>query len=184
MSIEIEKKYRLTEKLRGEVEESLEEFGAEFLGEDFEENTLFSNDDLFRRNAIVRIRRKGDRAVLTFKQRISATSDAKQQIEHESDVSDADAVRSIIESVGLRPATVYEKRRKTYKFRDVEVVLDELPFGQFMEIEGSISAIAEAEMLLGIEELAVEPETYPRLAMKYGVRNGDIVESRFIRSSE
>jgi len=179
MSIEIEKKYRLTPELRTEVEAALEEFGAEFVGEDFEENTIFSNDDLFERNAIVRIRRKGNKAVLTFKQRIANTSDAKQQIEHESEISDAGAARSIVESIGLIAAIVYEKRRRTYKFRSVEVVLDELPFGLFMEIEGPISAIAEAEMLLGIEELDVEHETYPRLTAKYGVRNGDLVESRF-----
>ena len=179
MSIEIEKKYRLTEELMVEVEAALEEFDAEFVGEDLEENTLFSDDDLFERNAIVRIRRKGDKAILTFKQRMASTSDAKQQIEHESEVSDADAVRSIIESIGLRAGIVYEKRRKTYKFRSVEVVLDELPFGLFMEIEGPISAIAEAEMLLGIEGLEVEQETYPRLTAKHGTRYGDLVESRF-----
>ena len=179
MSIEIEKKYRLTEKLREEIEATLEEFGAKFVSEDFEENTLFSNDDLFERNAIVRIRRKSDSAVLAFKQRIASTSDTKQQIEYESEIFDADAVRSIIESIGLRAAIVYEKRRKTYQFRNVEVVLDDLPFGQFMEIEGPISAIAEAEMMLGIEELVVEHETYPRLAAKYGTRSGAIIESRF-----
>ena len=184
MSIEIEKKYRLTDELRGEVVGALEEFGAEFVGEDLEENILFTNNDLFERNSVVRIRRKGDKALLTFKQRIASTSQAKQQIEFESEVSDADAVQSIIESIGLRAAIVYEKRRTTYKFRNVEVVLDELPFGDFMEIEGQISAIAEAEMLLGLEELEVEHETYPRLAVKYGMRNGDVVESRFTRSEE
>jgi adenylate cyclase class 2 len=179
MSVEIEKKYRLTEELKHEVVGSLEEFSAEFIREDLEENTLFSNDDLFEKNAIVRIRRTRKKAILTFKRRIASTSDAKRQIEFESEVSDPDAVRSIIESMGLRAAIVYEKRRKTYKFRSVEIVLDELPFGHFMEIEGPLSAIAEAEMLLGIDELEVEHETYPRLAMKYGVKVGDIVESRF-----
>jgi adenylate cyclase class 2 len=184
MALEIEKKFRIAVGEREEILEALEEFGAEFVREDFEENTLFSNDDLFERNAIVRIRRIADKAILTFKQRIASTSDAKQQIEYESEVSDANAVRSIIESIGLRAAVVYEKRRKTYRFRSVEVVLDELPFGEFMEIEGPISAIAEAEMLLGIEELKVENETYPRLTAKYGTRNGEVVESRFTRSDD
>jgi adenylate cyclase class 2 len=182
MSIEIEKKYRLTEELKADVGIALKEFGAEFVGEDIEENTIFSSDELFEKNAVVRIRRMPDRSVLTFKQRLANTSDAKRQIEYESDISDAEALRSIIESIGLKAAIVYEKRRKTYKFRSVEVVLDELPFGQFMEIEGPLSAIAEAEMLLGIDELEVEHETYPRLAVKYGIRNGDVIESRFAKS--
>src|SRR6188508_671466 len=182
MGLEIEKKFRITDGEREEIVEALEDFGAEFVREDFEENTLFSNDDLFERNAIVRIRRIADKTILTFKQRIVSTSDAKHQTEYESEVSDADAVRSIIESIGLRAAVVYEKRRKIYKFRSVEVVMDELPFGEFMEIEGPISAIAEAELLFAIEDLKVENETYPRLAAKYGTRNGEVVESRFTRS--
>jgi adenylate cyclase class 2 len=179
MGIEIEKKYRLTPEQRTEVVESLEEFGAVFVGEDLEENTLFSNDDLFARNAVVRIRRIDDRAILTFKQRIASNSDAKQQIEHESEVADAGELRSILESIGLSAALVYEKRRKTYKVRSVELVLDELPFGQFMEIEGPITAIAEVEMLLGLEDLEVEHETYPRLTAKHGKRKGAVIESRF-----
>jgi hypothetical protein len=48
-----------------------------------------------------------------------------------------------------------------------------------MEIEGSITAIAEAEMFLGIEYYETEHATYPHLTMKYGVQNEDLVEARF-----
>jgi len=181
MSIEIEKKYRLTPESRDGIIESLNEFGAEFEREDQEENTIFANAELVARKAIVRIRRTQGSAILTFKQRLESTNSAKQQIEFESQVADADAVRSIVEALGLQAAIVYEKRRRTYKFRSAEVVLDELPFGLFMEIEGSLSSIAEVEMLLDIEDLEVEHETYPRLTAKFGNRNGDVVESRFER---
>ncbi len=179
MAIEIEKKYRLTAKLCEEIVGTLEEFNAVFEGEDLEENMLFTNEDLVSINAIVRIRRTQTRSLLTFKQRVAGVSDAKHQIEFESEIADADSVRSIIESIGLKAVSVYEKRRRTYRFRDVEVVLDELPFGLFMEIEGPITGIAEAEMLLGIEDLEIEHETYPRLTAKYGERNGNVIESRF-----
>lgn len=179
MAIEIEKKYRITPELRDEIVEMLDEFGAEFEGEDAEENTIFGNDDLIERKAVVRIRRTQGKSILTFKQRVAGTSDAKQQTEFESAVADPDAVTKIIEAIGLRRAIVYEKRRKTYKFRNVEIVLDELPFGLFMEIEGSISAIAEAEMLLGIEDLEVVHETYPWMTMRLGTKNGDVIEARF-----
>ena len=81
--------------------------------------------------------------------------------------------------LGLARVLIYEKKRRTYKFRSVEVVLDELPFGLFMEIEGSLTAIKEAEMLLGVEELEVEYETYPRLTARFGTKNGSVVEARF-----
>lgn len=182
MSIEIEKKYRLTEERRAEVVAALDEFGAKFVRNDVEENTIFSNDLLFGRHAIVRIRKTGDRSMITFKQRTKSFSEAKQQIEYETQIDDADAARSILENIGLRRVLVYEKKRATYDFRNSEIVLDELPFGLFMEIEGPLTAIAEAEMLLGIEDLEIEPETYPRLTAKFGVKNGDVIESRFRES--
>ena len=81
--------------------------------------------------------------------------------------------------MGFQKNLVYEKRRKTWHFRDVELVLDELPFGLFMEIEGSITAIKEAEMLLDIEDFPAEHESYPRLTARFGKRNGDLIEARF-----
>jgi adenylate cyclase class 2 len=179
MAIEIEKKYRLTPALSEEIEASLREYSAEYCGEVLEENTLFSNEFLFQSGAIVRVRRTGSGSTITYKQRQETKSDAKQHLEYESTVGDPGTVRTILELIGLRPVLVYEKKRKTYRLRNIVVVLDELPFGLFMEIEGSLTAIAEAEMLLGIEELQVEYETYPRLTSKFGVQNGTVVEARF-----
>jgi adenylate cyclase class 2 len=79
----------------------------------------------------------------------------------------------------LTPALVYEKRRSTWRFREVEVVIDELPFGHYMEIEGPRTGIKEAEMLLGIEDLEAEQETYPSLTARLGRKTGDVIEARF-----
>lgn len=179
MAIEIEKKYRITASDREEIMSSLEEFGAVFEGERFEENILFGNDELQAKKAVVRLRLTDDGSYLTFKQRVESVSEAKQQMEFESLVDDPEAVRSIIEALGLTAAMVYEKRRRIYKFRSVEIVLDELPFGLFIEIEGSLTGIAEAEMLLGIEELEVVHETYPRLTAMLGKHEGELVVARF-----
>lgn len=179
MSVEIEKKYRLTREWRVRIEDELKELGAEFVGEDFEENTIYGGEVLARSASVVRIRRTETRSVLTFKHRIEDVSDAKHQIEYESDISDAESVAKILHELELEPKIVYEKRRSTWKLRSVEVVLDELPFGLFMEIEGSLTAIDEAESLLGINELETEHETYPRLTTRLGKRNGNIVEARF-----
>jgi adenylate cyclase, class 2 len=179
MAIEIEKKYRLTPELRDEIAASLVEFGAEYQGEDFEENILFSNDQVFEKTAVVRIRKTSSQSTLSFKQRTQSNSDAKHQLEYESEISDADAVRIILENIGLHAVAVYEKRRSTYTLRSTEVFLDELPFGSFMEIEGSLTAIAEAEMLLGIEDLEVENQTYPYMTRRLGVQNGSVIEARF-----
>jgi adenylate cyclase class 2 len=177
--LEIEKKYRLSGQRWDEIVSSLREIGADFIGEDLEENTIYGGEALDQTGGIVRIRKTQDRALLTFKRRVEHQADVKQQIEHETEISDPDAVADIISELGLIPKLVYEKRRKIWRLRTTEIVLDELPFGLYMEIEGSITAIKEAEMLLGIEDLETEHETYPRLTARLGKQVGERIEARF-----
>ncbi len=179
MAIEIEKKYRLTEAQRDEILGRLDEIGAEYIGEDFEENILYRGGILEEKRAVLRVRKIGDKAVLTFKQRIQNQFDIKHQIEYETLVDDPAEIENIVRELGFQKKLIYEKRRKTWRFRDVEIVVDELPFGLFMEIEGSITAIAEAEMFLDIEELVVEHRTYPNLTAEFGRKNEDLIEARF-----
>ena len=179
MSIEIEKKYRLRSGDRAQLASLLRECGAEFRGRDFEVNTIFSGAPLGDQGAIVRIRKTEARTILTYKRRIETEFDVKKQIEHEVDISDADVAEAILAELGLRPRLIYEKYRDTWNLRSVEVVLDELPFGDFMEIEGTITAIKEAEILLRVDDLETEHETYPRLTAGLGKQNGDVIEARF-----
>ena len=176
--LEIEKKYRLSELQRREVIQAIREYGAVYEGEDAEENTIFGGDALTD-GGVIRLRKTQDRTLLTFKRRVEDQSDAKHQTEYETEVSDGDAAELIIRELGLRPKIVYEKRRQTWNFRKVEVVVDELPFGLFMEIEGSLTGIKEAEMLLDIEHFAIEHDTYPLLTARLGKSVGGVIESRF-----
>jgi hypothetical protein len=58
-------------------------------------------------------------------------------------------------------------------------VLDTLPFGEFVEIEGPVEAIKTVETLIGIDDLEVEHETYPRLTARLGTERNGVMESRF-----
>lgn len=179
MAIETEKKYRLNAAQKEFVLKSLGKLNAEFVREDFEENIIYGGGILNQNRAILRVRKTQDKTVLTYKKRIENDFAVKQQIEHETEISSADELEKIIENLGFTPQIIYEKRRKIWKFRSVEIVLDELPFGSFMEIEGAITAIAEAEMLLDIENFETEHETYPSLTIKLGKRKGEVIEARF-----
>ena len=179
MAIEIEKKFRITKEQTDQVEKDLEEFEAEFLGEEFEENLLFGNEYLKENRALLRVRRTDNKTILTFKQNVPSADGYKQHIEHETGVESAEVVEEIIECLGFQKLMVYEKRRKTWRFRQVEVVLDELPFGLFIEIEGDRMAIAEAEMFLGAEDFEIEQRTYPFLTRGYGIRVEYRIEARF-----
>ena len=177
--VEIEKKYRLPESERGRVIDALKELGAVFERDENEENTIYGSDSLLAAGAVVRIRRTDQRALLTYKRRIYEPSDVKQHVEYETEISNPEAADKIVRELNLIPRLLYEKRRSTWRFREVEIVFDELPFGTFMEIEGSRTAIKEAELLLDIEGLETEPETYPRLTARLGRQVGDVIESRF-----
>ncbi len=179
MPIEIEKKYRLSKKQREEVLQRLPEIGAKRKGEDFEVNTLYSGPNLEMGNCVLRLKRIGKRGILTFKQRFPSTSDIKHQREDETRVDDPDAMEAILEALGFEPALVYEKRRETWVLGKTEIVIDELPFGLFMEIEGSEPDIREIEKKLAIKRLRTELATYPQLTQKYGTNDGGVIESRF-----
>lgn len=179
MAIETEKKYRLNDEQKQMVLDALDEIGAEYVGEDFEENSLYRGGILIETNAVLRVRRTQSKTILTYKRWIQNEFNIKQHVELETEVADAEEIEEIIENLGFHKTMVFEKRRKTWHFRNVEIVLDKLPFGEFMEIEGTITAIAEAEMLLGIEDFEVVTETYPALTARFGKKNKEIIEVRF-----
>lgn len=182
MSIEIEKKYRLTAKQRDEILLRLPQIGAKRSGEEFEENTLFSGDGLDPQHSVLRLRRVGKRAILTYKERFPTRSDIKQQREDETAVADAEAMELILDALGFAPALVYEKRRETWKLGKTEIVIDELPFGLFMEIEGDEQSIRDIESKLEIKRLRAETATYPQLTMQHGKSHDGIIEARFEKS--
>jgi len=181
MSIEIEKKYRLTRERLEPLRVRLKELGAESVSEEeFEENTIYTGPGLDPRRRTLRLRRVGKRALFTFKERDTSPSAIKHQREEETEVSDANALAAILEAIGYSPALVYEKRRATFRLNETEVVIDELPFGLFLEIEGEESAILKAERLLKLEDAQAEHAPYPELTLRHGTKTKDgVCEARF-----
>jgi adenylate cyclase class 2 len=179
MPIEIEKKYRLAKKRRPAIEKRLRELGVSPRPVEFEENTLYRGGRLQLGNCALRLRRVGARAILTFKRRPPSKSAIKHQQEDETEVANADAAHAILTALGFRPALVYEKRRTRWQLGKAEIVIDELPFGLFMEIEAKEKEIARVEALLGIEDLPAVMETYPMLTARLGKERKGIVEARF-----
>lgn len=179
MSIEIEKKYRLSEEERGRLGARLREAGAMRDGSEFEENTIYTGGALVRGRSVLRVRRVEGRAILTYKERYPSSSPIKRQREEETGVDNAEALTAILDALGFVPALVYEKRRETWHLAGTIVVIDELPFGLFAEIEGEEKAIEEAERLLGLEGAEAEQATYPQLTEQHGQRQGTTIEARF-----
>lgn len=179
MRTEIEKKYRLTQAQREVLTRRLRDVGAVLQGKEFEENTLYTGGNLEPRRQVLRLRRAGDRAIFTYKERYESVSAIKHQREDETQVEDADALEDILDALGYHPFLVYEKRRATWHIRQAEVVLDELPFGLYMEIEGEEKDIIEVESLLNLTDAEAEMATYPELTERHGEKRGDVIEARF-----
>lgn len=184
MAVEIEKKYILDKKKIVELTAKLGELGAVFSYETFEENYLHRGGLLDNRQAVLRLRKTEQRTLLTYKEKLAPDGGFKQQIEFETEVSDVDAMESIIGALGYKLSVVYEKHRKSWHLGNVEVVLDELPFGYYMEIEGDMDDILNAEKLLGADALTPEARGYPRLTLKFGKENKTgVVEARFAKKT-
>jgi adenylate cyclase, class 2 len=181
MAIETEKKYHLGAKRLDEITHRLVELGASFVKEVFEVNYQHRGGEMDERGATLRLRKIGDYTTLTYKEKVKSDNGTKQKIEFETNVSDVDAAEAIIERLGYKLTAVYEKRRKYWRLGDVEVVVDELPFGLYMEIEGTCEAIEKAQRKLGLKDIEYEPRGYPRLTIKYGKKSGEVAEAKFER---
>jgi len=179
MPIEIEKKYRLNKKQRQAIERRMRDMSLTPGELEHEENTIYRGGRLNLGGCALRLRRVNGRAMLTFKRRLPSNSAIKYQQEEEVTVENADALAAILDSLGFQPALVYEKRRTRWKVEDAKVVIDELPFGLFMEIEASAKQIKRVEKLLEADSLPAVMETYPTLTARFGKERKGVIEARF-----
>ena len=179
MSIELEKKYRLSREECVALRQRFTIVEATRCGKDFEENVIYSGGALDAWNEVLRLRRTERGATLTYKREIESASSIKQRREEETRIEDADAMHAILDALGFHPVLVYEKRRETWNLDNVEIAIDELPFGWFVEIEGDEQAILEVEQKLNLAGAEAEHATYPHLTAQHGVQCGAVVEARF-----
>ena len=98
-----------------------------------ETNLRFDDPDgrLTQAGQVLRLRRNHEPR-LTFK---APGPDFEQRVEIEFGVEDAAAARGLLEALGFDVIFVYEKYRETFALAHAEIMLDELPFGVFIEIE-------------------------------------------------
>lgn len=114
----------------------------------YEANIRFDTPDasLRREGRVLRIRRD-NQARMTYKGPGRKESGVLSRIEIEFVVEDFQSAKLFLESLGYEKLVFYEKYRATFKLGKTHVMLDELPYGSFVEIEGpdkkSIRAAAD-----------------------------------------
>jgi adenylate cyclase class 2 len=120
----------------------------------FEANAVYDTPESNLRSSgkLLRLRRAGERFVLTYKGPVQ-TDKHKSRPETEVSVSSFDDCDRLLQQLGYQVSFRYEKYRTEYG-RSGEpgvVTVDETPIGAFLEIEGSPEFIDSTAHILGFE---------------------------------
>jgi adenylate cyclase class 2 len=150
-----------------------------------ETNLRFDTPDrtLSSTGRVLRLRRD-KRIRVTYKGPGTIEGGASLRQELEFAVSDFDTAKALFEALGYQVYTIYEKYRTTYQVGDLEVDLDELPTGHFLEIEGTdAQSIQETAGSLGLSWEARIHDSYivlfERLRLKLGLEIRDLSFDNF-----
>ena len=148
--LEIEVKFHLPEIKP--IRDSLLALGAIHCGRVFETNIRFENVSKSLRNQGILLRlRKDDRIRLTFKSSLSRPdTQFKVHRELEVEVGNFDACHSIFKGLGFHQEQTYEKWRDTFVLNNTKFLIDTMPYGVFLEIEGQKSSIRNNADRLGL----------------------------------
>lgn len=145
------------------LEARLLELGAELeQSRQHEHNLRFDTPglELTRQHRLIRLRK--DHAIhLTYKGPMSILGGLSSRKEIEFTVDNYAAARSFIKALGFDVTVIYEKYRTTYNYNGMHITLDEMPYGNFIEIEGQDArSIQEACKLLGLDPKTAVTDSY------------------------
>lgn len=139
----------------------------------FEDNWLLDSLDetLLRRGEALRIRFAQGTGWLTFKGAVQdSDSLVKVREEIEVETNSPAQIAELFDRIGFRRSFRYQKYRTVYLLvvedHQLEVVFDETPMGNFVEIEGDESAVARVLEASGFSATDIVRESYPELQAK------------------
>ena len=84
---------------------------------------------------VLRLRQDSE-ARLTYKDSSRSEQGVVNRTEIEFTVEDFEKAKLFLEALGYQKLLIYEKYRTTYDLKECHIMLDELPYGNFVEIEG------------------------------------------------
>ncbi len=129
---EIEAKF-IVDRLVDFRQKVIDHGGRVIIPRGLERNLRFDDPEgeLTASHQVLRLR-ADHRATLSYKR--SQSPEVREEIELEID--DSHAAEALLEALGYQVFFIYEKYRETFTLGSVRVMLDELPYGCFVEIEG------------------------------------------------
>ena len=133
---EIEAKFFVQDLSR--IKSQLEKLEAQLIQERvLETNIRFDlpGATLRAQGRVLRLRRDTD-VRLTYKSASTNEQGVLSREEIEFVVEDHEKAKRFLEALGYEKLVYYEKYRTTYEWNNIHIMLDELPCGDFVEIEG------------------------------------------------
>jgi adenylate cyclase class 2 len=173
MSTEVELKFQVGDF--DQVRERLAEHGCAPGHPVAEENLVFDTPDrsLAARGILLRVRGTTAETVLTVKVPVKVKSSMKVREEYETVVqAGTGEMTALLEALGYAVVASYHKTRRSCRLQSVNVCLDTLRFGRFVELEGA----SEGQVNTVARKLRLDPrygltESYLALAAKHGLGN-------------
>ena len=159
-NIEIESKYRIDNISK--IKEKLEFLGAKNEGKHHWVDTYFILPNNPEGKKYLRVREVDHKSELSYKLVESNT----HKHEWETEVQSAEMAKGIIKQLGYEVDVIVDKERETHRYKNSEVVLDDVKnLGLFVEIESpNVEEIEEIANELGFEKnQLVEDLGYPDL---------------------
>lgn len=161
---EIEAKFYVTGLDR--IKQRLHELEAHLIQERIlETNIRFDLPDaqLRSKGRVLRLRRDTE-ARLTYKGGSQSKQGVLSRTEIEFTVGDFDKAKQFLEALGYQEFLRYDKYREVYELDGCHIMLDELPYGYFVEIEGEgVETIQKASARLRLKWDAAITRSYNAL---------------------
>lgn len=177
MAQEIEVKFSLPDR-RAFVDRLVSAGAEQLYPETFEDNIVLDRrGELRTKGSLLRIRKFGRYVIATYKGPVSFESGVKSREEVQTGMESFERAIALFDSLGFKPTFRYQKFREVWRLRDVEVVLDRTPIGEYFEIEGPLETIRSvvAELDLDID-LALRA-TYADLYRQHRRTRADLPEN-------
>lgn len=183
--LEIEKKYLLIKQDVDLLEKKCLEMSLSQISYVYEKNQNFDKDNVFEKeDARLRLRTKiadmnGQEKSFefTYKKRLVIKDGIKKESELNYNFTSSQSTENLItlfEIIGLREKDSYERMRKTFKNKEIQVTIDEFPFGYIVELEGDEDIVLKYDKLLHMNsfvqyDLSCD-DIYSELCKKKGVK--------------
>jgi predicted adenylyl cyclase CyaB len=168
-SVECELKFRVAGPAdHARLRTALRKLGYKLEGTYDEENFRFAGPGKTTRRTTLRLRvlDGGPRGVLTAKGEAHFVAGVKVREETEVDVADGHATLDLLAQLGFQVLVIYKKHRSVWKQGGVNVTLDRLDFGHFVEVEGPLEQIPGVARSLGLDPAKAVKDSYSIMARK------------------